>query len=307
VEQDQRTVLIAGGNGNVGGGAATALAKRGARVVLLGRKPGPLEGRAAKIREVLAEDGSAYPDIETLSLDLADMDDVRRAADEAQRRFPEIDALILSVVCLGQHGPKVQSDGHELMFKTNVMGPFLFTELLAERLERAGALVIHVVAPFYEAIDWNDLESIEHYEDEPAYHRTKTMNRMIAAELAHRHEGAITSLAFDPGFIIDKHDPTLKDRWPSGFTGLYWRVATALVAKPPHVAGEPMAELVLRSDRQALNGALFKLGKRVAKPDRAMSDETGRRRLWDELVRMVQPSAIAPTDSAHAGEDATPT
>ena len=35
---DKQTILIAGATGNVGGGAATALAQRGARVVLLGRR-----------------------------------------------------------------------------------------------------------------------------------------------------------------------------------------------------------------------------------------------------------------------------
>ena len=289
---DRQTVLVAGGNGNVGGGAAVSLAGRGARVVLLGRKPEPLEARASAIRAALSERGMGDPAVETLSLDLADMDSVLLAAGEALDRFPAIDGLILSVVNLGQHGPTILPGGHDLMFATNVMGPFLLTQLLMDRLERSGALVLHVVAPFYEVIDWDDLESIEHYEDEPAYHRTKTMNRMIAAELARRYAGRISSVAFDPGFIIDKKDPTLKDRWPTGFTGVYWRVLSALVAKPPRVAGEPIADLMLSTpDRQAINGALFKLDKRVTKPDQAMSDTASGQRLWDELVRMTAPTA----------------
>jgi hypothetical protein len=135
------------------------------------------------------------------------------------------------------------------------------------------------------------LESIRDHKTDPAYHRTKTMDRMMVAELARRYDGTIGSVAFDPSFIIDKDDPSLKDRWPSGFTGLYWRVLTALIAKPPHVAGEPIADLVLEStDRQAVNGALFKLGKRVTKPDKAMSDGTSGRRLWDELLRITRPT-----------------
>jgi short-subunit dehydrogenase len=35
---DKQRILIAGATGNIGGGAALALAKRSARVVLLGRK-----------------------------------------------------------------------------------------------------------------------------------------------------------------------------------------------------------------------------------------------------------------------------
>jgi NADP-dependent 3-hydroxy acid dehydrogenase YdfG len=50
---DRQTILIAGATGNVGGGAALALAKRGAKVVLLGHKLETLEARADSIRVAL--------------------------------------------------------------------------------------------------------------------------------------------------------------------------------------------------------------------------------------------------------------
>jgi hypothetical protein len=40
-------------------------------------------------------------------------------------------------------------------------------------------------------------------------------------------------------------------------------------------------------DRQAINGALFKLEKRVEKPDKAMNDTALGQRLWDELVQIT--------------------
>ena len=36
-------------------------------------------------------------------------------------------------------------------------------------------------------------------------------------------------------------------------------------------------------DRSAINGALFKLDKRVEKPNKAINDEVLGKRLWDEL------------------------
>jgi len=36
-------------------------------------------------------------------------------------------------------------------------------------------------------------------------------------------------------------------------------------------------------DRRGINGALYKLSKRVEKPDKAMSDRMLGKRLWDEL------------------------
>jgi NAD(P)-dependent dehydrogenase (short-subunit alcohol dehydrogenase family) len=176
------------------------------------------------------------------------------------------------------------------MFATNVMGPFLFTELLLERMQQSDGLVLHVINMSNKELDWDDIESIRNHKTETAFERTKTCNRVIAAELARRYAGKISSVAFDPGtLIIDKSDQELfKKRWPTGFMGFFWKVMTLLIAKPPAVAGEPIAELMLSyPDRSAINGALFKLDKRIEKPDKAMNDEVLGRRLWDELLLLT--------------------
>ena len=296
---NKQTILIAGATGNIGGGAAVALAKRGARVVVLGRKLERLEARADYIRAALSEAQIDYreTDIATLVIDFSDMESVRLAAVEAMNRFPKIHGLILSAVALVQDGPNVLPNGHELMFATNVMGPFLFTQLLIERMEQSDGLVLHVINLSNVELDWDDIESIKNHKTETAYERTKMMHRVIAGELARRYAGRISSVAFDPSksikqipvmFIIDKNDPELEKRWPSGFMGYYWKTLTLLLAKPPAVAGEPMADLMLSyKDRSAINGAMFQLEKRVKKPDKAMNDEEMGHRLWDELMLLT--------------------
>ena len=72
--KNKQTILITGATGNIGGGAAVALAKRGAKLVLLGRRLETLETRAD---------------------DFSDVESVRRAASEAKHRFPEIHGLVL--------------------------------------------------------------------------------------------------------------------------------------------------------------------------------------------------------------------
>jgi NAD(P)-dependent dehydrogenase (short-subunit alcohol dehydrogenase family) len=287
---NKQTILITGATGNIGGGAAVALAKRGTRVVLLGRRLETLEARADSIRTALSEARIEHQDtdIATLAVDFSDMESVKLAAAEALNRFPKIHGLILSAVALIQNGPNILPSGHELMFATNVMGPFLFTQLLLERMQQSDGLVLHVIKPSYKEIDWDDLESIRNHKTETAYERTKTCHRAIAGELARRYAGRISSVAFNPSFIIDKSDPELEKRWPSGFMGFFWRALTVLFAKPPAVAGEPIADLMLSyRDRSAINGALFKLDKRIDKPDKAMNDELLGKRLWNELVRLT--------------------
>ena len=288
---DKQTILIAGATGSIGGGAAVALAKRGARVVLLGRKLERLEARADSIRVALskAQIGYQNTDIATMVIDFSDMESVRLAAVEAMNRFPMINGLILSSVALVQKGPNILPSGHELMFATNVMGPFLFTQLLLERMEQSDGLVLHVINMSNKEIDWDDLESIRNHKTETAYERTKTMHRVIAAELARRYAGKISSVAFNPTFIFDKSDPELTKRWLSvGLTGYFYRMMAVLFAKPPAVAGEPIANLMVsQKDRSEINGALFKLDQRVEKPDKAMNNEVWGKRLWDELVLLT--------------------
>jgi NAD(P)-dependent dehydrogenase (short-subunit alcohol dehydrogenase family) len=286
----RQTILITGATGNIGGGAAVSLAKRGASVVLLGRTLERLEARADIIRDALSEAKIDYRDLEIskLVIDFSDMESVRNAAKEVLHRFPKINGLILSAVALVQNGPNILPSGHELMFATNVMGPFLFTQLLVEQMEQSDGLVLHVVNLSKREIDWDDLESIRNHSTELAYERTKVCHRVIAGELARRYAGRISSVAFDPTFVIDKSDPELEKRWPSGFMGLFWKTLTILFAKPPAVAGEPIADLMLtHQDLNAINGAMFKLNKKVEKPDEAMNDEVLGKRLWNELVLLT--------------------
>jgi len=287
---NKQTILIAGATGNIGGGAAVALAKRGAKIVLLGRKLKTLEDRAASIRATLTENRIDFKDtdIATLVVDFTDMESVKKAAGDAMNRFSTIDGLILSVGHCVQNGPNILPNGNELMFATSVIGPFLFTQLLSKKIIESGGLVLQVIAPFYEEINWDDIESIKNHKTTIAYNRAKTCERAIAGELARRYAGRISSVAFNPSFIIDKSDPELKKRWPKGFFGLVWWIFAVLLSKPPAVAGEPIADIILsHQDRGAINGALFKLNRRIDKPDKAMNDLVLGKRLWNELVLLT--------------------
>jgi len=287
---NNQTILIAGATGSIGGSAALALVTRGARVVLLGRNAEKLKTKMNLIRAALNEAQIDFQDddIDMLVIDFSDMESVRSAAAESMNRFPLINVLILSVGAYIQNGPNILPSGHEVMFATNVMGPFLFTQLLLKRMQQSDGLVLHVIASFSKEIDWHDLESIKNHRTMTAFNRTKTCNRVIAGELARRYAGKIASVAFDPTYVIDKSDPDLAKRWPSGLVGFFWRVMTIFFAKPPAVAGEPIANLTLSyQDRRAMNGALFRLDKRIEKPDKAMNDEVLGKRLWNELVKLT--------------------
>ncbi len=287
---NKKTILIAGGTGNIGKPTALALVKRGTRVVILGRNPDKLKARVKRFHIALSEAKIDYQksDVEMLAIDFSDMDSVRFAAAEALNRFPVIDGLILSVVTTDYNGPTILPSGHEMMFATNVMGPFLFTRLLIDRLLKSKGIILNVTAMGYKKIDWDDLESIKDFRTIPVYDKTKTCNRAIIGELARRYGGKITSVAFDPILAVDKNNQELKEKWPKGIYGLFWKIMSVFFAKPSAEVAESIVNLVLlHPDHHSLNGNLFRLDKRIKKPDKAMNDKELGKRLWIKLEQMT--------------------
>ena len=79
---NKQTILIAGATGNIGLAATFALAKRGARVVMLGRSANKLKAKAEQVHAQLskAQIQTQDNDIDILVIDFSNMKSVRLAA-----------------------------------------------------------------------------------------------------------------------------------------------------------------------------------------------------------------------------------
>ena len=82
-----RIAVVTGGSSGIGAGMAAALARAGARVVLVARDVERLAEAAASLRAGGAE--AAW-----VSADLGDRGEVKRAADEAEAAFGSPDILV---------------------------------------------------------------------------------------------------------------------------------------------------------------------------------------------------------------------
>ena len=194
-----RTVFITGGYSGLGQETARAMAAKGAHVIISGRDATKLAAAA----DALAEETGAA--IDTLVCDLASLESVRAAADEANERFDKIDLLINNAGVMACDEAKT-ADGLEMQFGTNHIGHFLLTNLLLPLVEKGTRPRIvnlssrgHHIAP----VDFDDPNfERRDYDKWVSYGQSKTANVLFAVGLEQRlADKGIHAYALHPGGI----------------------------------------------------------------------------------------------------------
>lgn len=175
-----RTVVVTGATNGLGRAAAERFAALGARVVLLARD----EARGTRaVREIATATGN--DNLALVICDLSSLDSVRTAAAQLLDREPQLHVLVNNAgVLLNQR--LVSVDGYELTLATNLLGPYLLTELLLDRLiASAPARIIEVSSGgmYSERVEVEDPQT-EHreYGGAAVYARTKRA-QVILTEL----------------------------------------------------------------------------------------------------------------------------
>ena len=199
-----RTFLVTGANSGIGRALVEALASRGGRVVLAARS----RERTAPVLESIRR-RDPHAEVSFLEIDVSDFGSVRRAADRFLSEHAALDVLVNNAGVAGTFG--LSSDGFDLTYATNHLGPFLLTNLLLPRLRTsASARIVNVssVAQMnVKRIDWSGLErrSSPKRSGFRDYSMTKLMNVLHARELARRLEGtSVIACAVHPGVVASQ-------------------------------------------------------------------------------------------------------
>ncbi len=198
-DQGGRIAVVTGASSGIGEEAASALAGRGARVVLAVRDAARGAATMARIRAL-------HPgaDVSVSLLDLADLASVRAFASRMDGELPRVD-LLLNNAGLMQSRRSVTADGFERMFGTNHLGHFALTGLLLDALKRAAAprvVTIASIAHRRGRIDFGDPQSERGFNGGKGYAQSKLANLMFALELDRRaraENSRLLSVAAHPG------------------------------------------------------------------------------------------------------------
>jgi NAD(P)-dependent dehydrogenase (short-subunit alcohol dehydrogenase family) len=131
-------VLITGGLSGIGRAAAVAFAKKGANVVVAGRRD---EAGKALVKELRAFGSEA----EFINADVRKDDDVRALVDKTVARFGRLDVAVNNAGTEGTPGPVTEqtAESYAATFDTNVLGVLLSMkhELRVMQAQGAGSIV----------------------------------------------------------------------------------------------------------------------------------------------------------------------
>ena len=134
-----KVVLVTGASSGLGLAAAEGFGRLGATVWLVVRSRE--RGEEARVRIV---ERSGNDDVHVEVCDLSELESVRQFAGRFRDEAPRLDVLVNNAGVMTDERA-VSADGIELTFATNVVGPFLLTNLLIPLLrESAPARIINV-------------------------------------------------------------------------------------------------------------------------------------------------------------------
>jgi NAD(P)-dependent dehydrogenase (short-subunit alcohol dehydrogenase family) len=257
----EATILVTGATDGLGKHVASALARRGATVLVHGRSPERLEVTLEELRGQRSSQkvGSYLADLSSLAA-------VRDLAERILSEYDRLDVLVNNAGIIVQER-KESEDGYELTFAVNYLSHFLLTSLLLPLLkDSAPARVVNVASAGQSPIDFDDPMLERGYDAMRAYSQSKLAQIMFTLELAERLSGTGVSVnALHPASLMDTK--MVQDTF--GYTMSTVEEGT-----------EAVVRLAVSQEVEGVTGRYFD-GRREARANRQAYDPQARQTLWE--------------------------
>ncbi len=273
-----RVVLVTGATSGLGLATSEVLAACGASVIILGRDPAKTEG----VRRMLT-DRTGSDTISAAVADMGELASVRAAAEQILSTHDQLDVVIHNAGTLSADRVTT-SDGTEGTVASQVVGPFLLTALLLQRLhDSAPARVITMSSGGMYATDLtiDSLEMTDDYRGVEQYARAKraqvTLNELWAERFS---DSGVVFHAAHPGWA---DTPGVAASLP-----MFRRIVGPLL-RTPEQGSDTVAWLAADDGRPLTTSGQFWLDREIRPihklPSTRRSDTVGRReQLWTWCV-----------------------
>lgn len=189
-----RVAIVTGATSGLGRRTASELARLGASVTLVGRNP---EKTAAVVESIRRETGNSK-----LRAEIADLSEMEQIRALAERIEAPVHILVNNAGVLLPERSETR-EGFETSFATNLLGHFLLTNLLVNKLERPARIVnVSSGGMYTQRIRVDDLQMKRgRYDGAVAYARAKR-GQVILTELWAEalHERGVVVHSMHPGW-----------------------------------------------------------------------------------------------------------
>lgn len=133
-----KVVIVTGAGAGIGRAAALEFAREGARVIVTGRRVGPLKAMSDN-----------FPGIDFIVSDAADPESAKSTVSTALHRFGRIDVVVNNAGA-GALLPLVQADAKavERIFAVNVIGPSMLATAALDALKTSRGAIVNVSSTY---------------------------------------------------------------------------------------------------------------------------------------------------------------
>lgn len=266
----EKIIVITGANTGIGFATARALAREGARIILVCRDAN--KGKAALA--TIARTAAAPPGL--FIADFALQSSIRDLSRQLHEHLPRIDVLINNAGAAFARR-ELTADGIERTFAINHLAPFLLTHLVLDLVRAAPAgRIVNLTAgiPVSRSSFLDNLQGEKHYGQFSAYRSSKIGNILFTYELARRLRGTgITVNCVHPGPIRTEFAQKA-----GGALRLLARILRPLMGSPEAGARTPVY-LAIDPEVAAVTGGYF-VNCRQKKSARMTYDRTIAEKHW---------------------------
>jgi len=193
-----KTSIVTGGYGSIGKSIAEGLAKKGYKVVIVGRNKSKLQEAA---KDIVKRTGNE--NIDYFAVELSRKKEIESFAES----WNEPLHLLVNNAATTPKAREESPEGIEMQFATNVLGYFWMIKYFSPFMEGLDdARIVNVASYWSGGLDLEDVETRNSfYDNDDVYRKCKQADRMLTVAFAERlKEKNIAVLAAHPGDVKSK-------------------------------------------------------------------------------------------------------
>ncbi|KAL0930112.1 NAD -binding protein [Colletotrichum truncatum] len=292
-----KVIIVTGGSSGLGKESVLQLAKHNPQAIYLTART-EARGNAA-IKEIQEAVPAAKNKIKFLELDLASFASIKKAANTFLGLSDRLDVLMNNAGLMASP-PDVTTDGYEVQFGSNYMGPALFTKLLLPILlktaEQPGAdvRVVNLSSELFKTAPkegiilsrcktpLNDVSSLARYGQSKLadYYHTRTLSELYPT---------IKFVAVHPGVVNTGLLDEFKQRHP--WLGGFVNVVGSVFLTDVH-AGARAQLWASTADRKGIRSGGFYNPKLREYKEAILSNDKAAKELWDWTEKEYQDKGV---------------